>query len=211
MCFHNQRNVCTSLKLDRGWIQPHKSSDIWMWRHLYRSTLAVREITKSSSTFSATNINSNIKWLLQPYDTIRMKSDYRRINYYHDNIARRSHIMICNSVSKYFGTKFSSIYLAKGEKWLGFRLSFVNLQRAKDGTHVFDAKCRYVERLVSHLINYFSKWLFTLQQENYTTFAAKNEILYFSISLSDFLWLFYSGFMHNFICFELYHAVEAIL
>ena len=34
-----------------------------------------------------------------------------------------------------FGTKFSSIYLAK---------SFVNLQRAKDGTHMFDAKYRYV-------------------------------------------------------------------
>ena len=25
-----------------------------------------------------------------------------------------------------------------------FRLSFVNLQRAKDDTHMFDAKCRYV-------------------------------------------------------------------
>ena len=25
-----------------------------------------------------------------------------------------------------------------------FRLSFVNLQRAKDGTHMFDAKYRYV-------------------------------------------------------------------
>ena len=43
-----------------------------------------------------------------------------------------------------FGTEFSSIYLAKGEKRLVFRLSFVNLQRAKDGTHMFDAKYRYV-------------------------------------------------------------------
>ena len=43
-----------------------------------------------------------------------------------------------------FGTKFSSIYLAKEEKRLVFRLSFVNLQRAKDGTHMFDAKYRYV-------------------------------------------------------------------
>ena len=34
-----------------------------------------------------------------------------------------------------FGTKFSSIYLVKGEKRLFFRLSFVNLQRAKDDTH----------------------------------------------------------------------------
>ena len=43
-----------------------------------------------------------------------------------------------------FGTKFSSIYLAKGEKRLVFRLSFVNLQCAKDSTHMFDAKYRYV-------------------------------------------------------------------
>ena len=34
----------------------------------------VREITKSSSTFSATNINSNIVWLLQLHDTIQMES-----------------------------------------------------------------------------------------------------------------------------------------
>ena len=43
-----------------------------------------------------------------------------------------------------FAAKFSSIYLAKGEKRLFFRPSFVNLQRAKDGTHVFDAKNKYV-------------------------------------------------------------------
>ena len=43
-----------------------------------------------------------------------------------------------------FGTKFSSIYLAKGENHLVFWLSFVNLQRAKDGTQMFDAKYRYV-------------------------------------------------------------------
>ena len=43
-----------------------------------------------------------------------------------------------------FDTKFSSIYLTKGEKRLVFRLSFVNLQRAKDGIHMFDAKYNYV-------------------------------------------------------------------
>ena len=43
-----------------------------------------------------------------------------------------------------FDTKFSSIYLTKVEKRLVFRLSFVNLQRAKDGTHMFDAQYRYV-------------------------------------------------------------------
>ena len=80
--------------------------------------LSVREITKCSSTFSATNISSNIVWLLQLHDTIQTKTN--------------------------FGTKFSSIYLAKWEKHLFFRLSFVNLQRAKDYARMFDAKYRYV-------------------------------------------------------------------
>ena len=43
-----------------------------------------------------------------------------------------------------FVTKFSSIYLEKGEKCLVFRLSLVNLQRAKNGTHMFGVKYRYV-------------------------------------------------------------------
>ena len=43
-----------------------------------------------------------------------------------------------------FGTKFGSISLTKVEKRLVFRLSFVNLQRAKDGTHMFDTKYKYV-------------------------------------------------------------------
>ena len=44
----------------------------------------------------------------------------------------------------YFATKFSGIYLAKGQKRLVFQLSFLNLQRAKDGTHMFGVKYRYV-------------------------------------------------------------------
>ena len=57
-------------------------------------------------------------WFLQLHDAIKMKS--------------------------IFATKFSSIFLAKGEKRLVFQLSFVNLQRAKDGIHMFGAKYRYV-------------------------------------------------------------------
>ena len=107
--------------------------------------LSVREITKNSSTFSATNISSNRVWFLQLHDTIQMKSSYKWINYSHDNIAIRNQIMIYNFVwNLVFVTKFSSIYLAKGVKRLVFRQSFVNLQRAKDGTHMFDAKYRYV-------------------------------------------------------------------
>ena len=53
--------------------------------------------------------------------------------------------MICDFVwNLIFATKFSSIYLAKGQKRLVFQLSFVKLQRAKDETHMFDANYRYV-------------------------------------------------------------------
>ena len=38
--------------------------------------LQVREITKSSSTFSATNVSSKMIRLLQLHDTIQMKSNY---------------------------------------------------------------------------------------------------------------------------------------
>ena len=43
-----------------------------------------------------------------------------------------------------YGTKYSSIYLAKGEKTFAFLILFVNLQRAEYDTHVFDSKYRYV-------------------------------------------------------------------
>ena len=53
--------------------------------------------------------------------------------------------MIYNFVwNFFFGTKLSSIYLTKGDNRLVFLSSFVNMQRAKDGTHRFDAKYRYV-------------------------------------------------------------------
>ena len=81
----------------------------------------------------------------QLHDTIKMKSNHTGINYTRKSIAIRSHMIIYNSVKNLvFATKFSSIYLAKGQKRLVFQLSFVNMQRAKDGTHMFDAKYRYV-------------------------------------------------------------------
>ena len=35
-----------------------------------------------------------------------------------------------------------------------------------------------IARLVSHLFDHFSKWMFIVQQENATKFGGKNEILY---------------------------------
>ena len=56
--------------------------------------LAVRENTKSSSTFSATNISNNMIWFFQLHYTIKMKSNHTGINYNHNNTATRNHIMI---------------------------------------------------------------------------------------------------------------------
>ena len=38
-------------------------------------------------------------------------------------------------------------------------------------------KSHQIARLVSHLINLFSKWMFTVEVENATKFGSKNEIL----------------------------------
>ena len=51
-------------------------------------------------------------------------------------------MIVCEN--RIFAIKFSSIYLTKLQKRLFFQLSFVNLQRAKDDTHMFNAKYRYV-------------------------------------------------------------------
>ena len=84
-------------------------------------------------------------WFFQLHDTIKIKYNNKGINSKHNNESIRSHIMIHNSVwNLIYATKFSSIYLAKGQKRSVFQLSFVNLQRAKDDTHMFDAKDRYV-------------------------------------------------------------------
>ena len=38
-------------------------------------------------------------------------------------------------------------------------------------------KSDQIARLVSHVINHFSKWMFTVKQENATKFGSKNDIL----------------------------------
>ena len=65
---------------------------------VFQFTWTVREITKNSCTFSATNISSNMIWFLQLHDAVKMTSNHTGINYDHHNIAIRSHIMIYNSV-----------------------------------------------------------------------------------------------------------------
>ena len=39
-------------------------------------------------------------------------------------------------------------------------------------------KSHQIARLVSHLINHFSKWMFTVQRKNATKFGSKNKILH---------------------------------
>ena len=86
------------------------SNYVHTFQIMFTALLAVRAITKNSSTFSATNISSNMIWFRQLHDTIKMKSNHIGINYNHNNIVIRSHIIIYNSVQNLiFATKFSNI------------------------------------------------------------------------------------------------------
>ena len=58
-------------------------------------------------------------------------------------------------------------------------------------------KFRQIARLVSHLINRFSEWMFTVLQENATKFGTKNDNLNIFFIIKWPLWLYYGGFMHN--------------
>ena len=133
--------------------------------------LTVREITKNSSTFYGTNISSNIAWFLQLHDTIQMKSNYTWINYNHDNIAIRSHLTIYNSVwNLFFGTKFSSIISQKEKNvwFFDYHLLTCSVRKTviiclvQNINMCLLHKSHQIACLVSHLINHFSKWMFTV-------------------------------------------------
>ena len=98
---------------------------------------------KVAALFSATNISSNIVWLLQLHDTIQTKS--------------------------HFCTKFSSTYLAN-EKNVWFfdnhllaysvrKMALICLMQNIDMCLLY--KSHQIACLESHLINPFSKWIFT--------------------------------------------------
>ena len=134
---------------------------LYPWNICQRSNRfeTAREITKSSSTFSATNISSNIIWLPQLHDTIQMKSDHTWINYNRENIAIRSHIMIYDNVKNLiFGTKFSSFYLAKGEIHLLTcsvrKIVLMCLRQSIDMCLLY--KSHQIARVVSHPLIIFS-------------------------------------------------------
>ena len=85
-----------------------------------------------------------------------------------------------------FGTKFSSIYLAKWENVWFFDYHLLTCSVRKmvliclmQNIDMFLLhKSHQISRLVSHLINPFSKWMFTVERKNATKFGSKNEILH---------------------------------
>ena len=124
-------------------------------------------------------ISSNIAWLIQWHDTIQMKSNFTWIIFDNDNIAIRSHIMI-SVWNLMFGTKFSSISVSKGEKRLVFHLLTCSVRKMvliclmqNIDTYLL-YKLHQLARLVTHLINHVSRWMFTVWQENATKFGSKN-------------------------------------
>ena len=60
----------------------------------------------------------------------------------------------------FFATKFSSIFLAKGEKRLVRKMVLICLTQNIDMCLRY--KSHQIAPLVSHLINHFLKWIFTV-------------------------------------------------
>ena len=94
--------------------------------------------------------------------------------------------MIYNRVlNLIIATKFSSIYLAKGQNVWFFnyylltcsvrKMVLIRLMQNIDMFLLY--KFHQIARLVSHPITHFSKWMFTMKQENATKFGSKSEIL----------------------------------
>ena len=107
-------------------------------------TCIVREITKSSSSFTATNISSNLIWFLQLHNTMNMRS--------------------------IFATKLVA-FLSQRENniwFFSYHLSTCNVRKMvlvrfmQNIDMCLLYKSHQIARLVSYLINHFSKWMFTV-------------------------------------------------
>ena len=169
MAILDLNSLCGVVGIDSHWTINHFRPTVIVVLVSRKSTpiapnSTVREITKSSSTFSATDISSNMILLLQLHVTIQMKSNYTKINCNHDNIAIRSHIMINDSMLNFW----YQIYLTKGEKRLFFHWSTCSVRKmvlmclVQNIDMCLLYKSHQIARLVSQLINYFSKWMFTV-------------------------------------------------
>ena len=112
------------------------------------SILSVREITKSSSTFSATNTSSNILWSISAA-------------WYNPNEIKWNLILVPNLVA----------FISQKEKNFCFfdyhsltcsvrKMVLICLMQNIDMYVLY--KSHQIARLVSHLINHFSKWMFTV-------------------------------------------------
>ena len=108
----------------------------------------VREITKSSSTFSATNISSNIVWSISTA-------------WYSPNEIKWNLILVPNLVA----------FILRKEKNVCFfdyhsltcsvrKMVLICLMQNIDMYLLY--KSHQIARLVSHPINHFSKWMFTV-------------------------------------------------
>ena len=123
----------------------------YAWIHYniaIRRHLTVREISKSSSTFSATNTSSNIVWSISTV-------------WYNPNEIKWNLIVVPNLVA----------FISQKEKNVCFfdyhsltcsvrKMVLICLMQNIDMYLLY--KSHQIARLVSHLINHFSKWMFTV-------------------------------------------------
>ena len=112
------------------------------------SPLSVREITKSSSTFSATNTSSNIVWSISTA-------------WYNPNEIKWNLILLPNLVA-FISQKEKNVCFFDYHSLTGSVRKMVLICLMQNIDMYLLYKSHQIARLVSHLINHVSKWMFTV-------------------------------------------------
>ena len=109
---------------------------------------SVREIAKSSSTFSATNISSNIVWSISPA-------------WHNRNEIKWNLILVPNLVAL-ISQKEKNVWFFDYHSLTCSVRKIVLICLMQNIALYLLYKSHQIARLVSHLINHFSKWMFTV-------------------------------------------------
>ena len=110
--------------------------------------LAVREITKISSTFSATNTSSNIVWSISTA-------------WYNPNEIEWNSILVPNLVAFISQKEKNVCFFDYHSLTCGVRKMVLICLMQNIDMYLLN-KSHQIARLASHLSNHFSKWMFTV-------------------------------------------------
>ena len=133
-------------------------------------------------------------------DTIQMKSNYAWNNCNHDNIAIRSHIkyiivwkfwFLLPNVVAFFSQKGKTFWFFDFHLLTCSVRKMVLMCLLQNVDMCLLYQSHQIARLLSHLIQYFSKRMFTVEQENAAKFGTKNEMLQIIL----YYWMTFYGYI----------------